>query len=224
MSPRVCDRVYLVGGPDLTDPRDCLVYLVDLGELVLIDCGAGPSWGRLRDRINEAGFDPDQLHTLLLTHGHVDHIGAAAAIREQAGCRLVAHEADAAAIESGDPRTTAASWYGMTLPRVTLDERLVGASADLSFSQGKLEIVHTPGHTPGSVAVLLSTRDGLVLFGQDIHGPFHPDFGSDIAQWRVSMERLLAREPDILCEGHYGVFRGKRAVREFITEQLAAHG
>ena len=41
---QVCPSVFLVGGPDLSDERDCLVYALDLGDIVLVDCGCGPDW------------------------------------------------------------------------------------------------------------------------------------------------------------------------------------
>jgi glyoxylase-like metal-dependent hydrolase (beta-lactamase superfamily II) len=64
----------------------------------------------------------------------------------------------------------------------------------------------------------LLDRDGQrILFGQDIHGPFLPAFGSDIAQWRTSMEMILALKPDILCEGHCGTALDIYFVDRFTT-------
>ena len=62
-----------------------------------------------------------------------------------------------------------------------------------------------------------------ILFGQDIHGPFMPEFNSNIEDWRASMKEVLALRADILCEGHFGVFKGKDAVKQFINGQLRAH-
>jgi len=59
-----------------------------------------------------------------------------------------------------------------------------------------------------------------VLFGQDIHGPFHPDFGSDIEAWRSSMGRLLDLDADVLCEGHFGIYSPADAVRAYINGYL----
>jgi len=221
MHERVCGGVTLVGGAQLTGPGDCLSYAVDVGELVLVDCGLGPGWLRLRENLRGAGHDPDRVHTLLLTHCHADHMGAAAAIVAETRCRVVAHELDAPAIESGDPRMTAAEWYDVELRGVAVDQALRGDEV-LAFSAGELQVVHTPGHTPGSVAVVLDTADGRVLFGQDVHGPFSPAFGSDRAAWRSSMDRLLDLEADILCEGHFGVFQPASEVRGFIEAQIAA--
>lgn len=52
------------------------------------------------------------------------------------------------------------------------------------------------------------------------HGPFSEEFGSELAAWRKSMERLLALEADILCEGHFGVFRPKENVAAYIEHYL----
>ncbi len=52
-------------------------------------------------------------------------------------------------------------------------------------------------------------------------GSFYPAFESDKSQWRLSMQRVLALEADVLCEGHYGIYRPAEAVRQFIEGQLA---
>jgi glyoxylase-like metal-dependent hydrolase (beta-lactamase superfamily II) len=223
MAERLAEGLYLVGGSDLSHEMDCLVYLLDLGDLVLIDCGAGPGWSRIRDGIRDVGHDPDAIHTLLLTHAHVDHIGAATAVVKASGCRVVAHDLDAGAIETGDPARTAASWYHLTLPSLRVDHRVTGDGEVLSFRGGSLQLVHIPGHTPGSLAALVEIGGQRVLFGQDVHGPFDAAFGSDVRAWRRSMETLLALEADVLCEGHFGVFRSRAAVRRFIEGQLRAH-
>jgi glyoxylase-like metal-dependent hydrolase (beta-lactamase superfamily II) len=220
MSSKVCEGVYLVGGSDLSDDRDCLVYLVDLQDLVLVDCGAGPGWPRIRDNIHSAGFDPDKIHTLILTHGHVDHIGAARQIQEETSCRLVAHIEDVPFIESGDPSFTASNWYGIRLKKVKVDKVIAGAGEKLRFTGGDLELIHTPGHTPGSMVALLETGGRRVLFGQDIHGPFDPSFKSDLQAWRKSMQILLDLKVDVLCEGHFGIYQPAESVRSYIKGYL----
>jgi len=216
----ICPGVWRVGGEALTGGDDCLVYLLDLGEPVLIDCGSGRHTQRLLDNITSAGVDPQRLHTLLLTHAHVDHIGAAARLRRLSGCRVVAHSADRAAIESADPVYTVAPLYGIELEPCPVDLAVDGDRL-LEFTAGRLELLHIPGHTAGSLAALFRSEAGTVLFGQDLHGPFSTAFASDLAAWRSSLERLAALEADILCEGHFGVFRPAGRVRQFIEQQLA---
>lgn len=220
----ICDGLWQVGGASMSDERDCLVYALDLGALVLIDCGAGPGWPSIRDEIRAAGLDPDGIHTLLLTHGHVDHIGAAHRIRAEIGCRVVAHAGDLEAIQTGDPVRTASGWYNLSLPGCPVDHVMTGAREALDFPGGALTLIHTPGHTPGSLVALATLEGRKVLFGQDIHGPFHPDFDSDVDLWRRSMETVLGLEADVLCEGHFGVFQPAARVRSFIEGQLREHG
>jgi glyoxylase-like metal-dependent hydrolase (beta-lactamase superfamily II) len=151
-------------------------------------------------------------------------MGAACHIKNETRCRIVAHQGDREVIESGDERRSAANWYDMSLDGVQVDHVVTGPSENLEFPLGTLTLLHTPGHTPGSIVGVVDTDDNhRVLFGQDIHGPFVSIFGSDIDVWRNSMRDLLALSADILCEGHYGVFRGEDAVREFIEEHLGLH-
>ena len=90
----------------------------------------------------------------------------------------------------------------------------------LKFGNEELHCLHTPGHTPGSIAVYLDRAGKRILFGQDIHGPFNKAFGSDIEAWKKSMQTLLALEADILCEGHFGIFQPKNKARAYIERYL----
>ena len=216
---KVTKSVYMVGGPDLTDPRDCLCYLVVGGRFrVLIDCGAGPSAGKILRLVQAAaGLPPTHL---LITHAHIDHAGGAAEIRRLTGCQVVIHQAEANTLSTGDPERSAAHWYGLALEPARPDVTLCGGESIPLGKGQELVIVHTPGHTPGSIAAWCRSGGQRVLFGQDIHGPFAPYFGSDLGQWRRSMQRLLALEADILAEGHYGVFKPAEEVAAFIKNQL----
>lgn len=218
---QIIPGVYLVAGPNISHAEDATSFVIQFAdELVMIDSGLGRSVPVILENIHSIGLDPKQISTLILTHCHIDHIGGAREIREHTGCRIAVHELDADAVETGDASKTAAGWYGRKLSPLTVDHRLSGALESLTFGQETLYYVHTPGHTPGSISVYLD-RGGLrVLFGQDIHGPFHPAFGSDVAMWAQSMQKLLALEADILCEGHFGIFRPKDMVKKYILRYL----
>ncbi|MBI5524556.1 MAG: MBL fold metallo-hydrolase [Desulfarculus sp.] len=219
---RIAEGVHMVGGPDLSDPRDCLCYLVQGPEArVLIDCGAGPSAARILELVGQAGGQPPT--HLLITHAHIDHAGGAAGVRRLSGCQIIIHQDDAPTLAQGDPLRSAAQWYGLKLEPAQAD-LVLGQEHSLDLGGGQaLNILHTPGHTPGSLSAWCQAEGQRVLFGQDIHGPFSPSFGSDLGLWRESMQALLALNCDILAEGHYGVFRPAQEVAAFINKQLGMH-
>jgi glyoxylase-like metal-dependent hydrolase (beta-lactamase superfamily II) len=214
---QIIDGVWLVGGPNISMSEDATVFVIDFsGELIMIDSGAGRSARTLVRNIESAGLDPKKISTVILTHCHIDHIGAAPYFRETFGCKLAAHDLDARAIEEGDPVMTAANWYETDFPATLIDIRFKGDHEILLFGAEELHMLHTPGHTPGSMSIYLDRAGKRVLFGQDIHGPFLPSFKSDVGRWHKSMEKLLALEADILCEGHFGIFQPKEQVRKYI--------
>ena len=222
---RIAPGIYLVAGPEITHAEDATAFVIDFdGELVMVDCGAGRSIERIIANVEQEGLDPAAISTLILTHAHIDHIGAAPALRARLGCRILIHDLDADAVEAGDQVRTAASWYGIAFPPTPVDRRLKGGEELLSFGGETLHCVHTPGHTPGSIAVWLDRGGKRVLFGQDIHGPFLPDFASDIGRWRDSMEKLLTLKADILCEGHFGIFQPADRAEAYIRKYLSQYG
>jgi glyoxylase-like metal-dependent hydrolase (beta-lactamase superfamily II) len=224
-SQEVVPGVFVVGGPDLTGPADCLVYAVDGGtEAALIDCGAGKSAREILANLERVGLGGKPLSTLILTHCHVDHIGGLAYIVRERSPKVVCHAWDLDAIQTGDPKRTASSWYGVRLPAIRVDHVLRADEEFILVGQARLRCLHTPGHTPGSISVLWESDSGKILFGQDIHGPFMGDFGSDIERWAASMGKLLDLRPDVLCEGHYGIFQPWKEVERFIRDHLRQHG
>lgn len=217
--------VYLVGGPEFTHPSDCLIYAVDGGtEVALVDCGAGKGVGKITANMEKLGLGNKPIGAVFLTHCHVDHIGGLGGILERVHPKVICHKGDLEAIETGDPKRTASSWYGVRLPKVKVESVLQGEQERVQVGSADLLCIHTPGHTPGSISILWETAQGKVLFGQDIHGPFMRDFGSDLTKWASSMRKLLAFRPDVLCEGHFGVFQPAREVERFIIEQMRLHG
>jgi len=222
---KICKGVWQVGGSPLTGGGDCLAYLVESGEgsAVLVDAGVGPGFAHILDNAMSAGFQPSGISHLVLTHCHIDHAGGAHRFKELVGGRIIAHSLDCDAIEGRRPELTAASWYGVDYAPVQVDLKLEPGDTQVDINGTKFTFLDTPGHTPGSVSVVVEKDGKKVLFAQDVHGPFQDDWGSSIPQWRESMRKLLALEADILCEGHFGVFVGKDEVRRFIEGYLGQY-
>ncbi|MBP8645316.1 MAG: MBL fold metallo-hydrolase [Syntrophobacteraceae bacterium] len=219
---RITDEIFQVGGDHLSSPEDAAVYLISYGNhAALIDAGCGYAQSRILANILRCGVSFSQVEILFLTHCHFDHAGGAEALREAIGCRIAAHEIEAPYLESGDDEVTAASWYGSTMMPVRIDIKLRGPRQTFTLGHGTLEAVHAPGHSPGSVVYLTESQGLKVLFAQDVHGPLDSSLLSNYRDYQESLRLLLSLEADILCEGHYGVYRGKERVADFIRGFLS---
>jgi len=159
---RVWKEVYAIGGPELTHPYDCCVYLV--GELVLIDSGAGESFDLLVDNIQSLGFKPEKLRAVIATHAHIDHIGALYRFREEFGVQVIAHELEVKAIETG--RGTGAEFYGVPYEPCKVDIKLGILEEVLQYGGYELKVIHIPGHTPGSVAVYVDMEKRILFWAR----------------------------------------------------------
>jgi glyoxylase-like metal-dependent hydrolase (beta-lactamase superfamily II) len=216
--------IFIVGGPDITDGRDGCVYLLNLGELILIDTGAGWSVDKIIHNVQSLGFDWKNLSKILLTHCHIDHIGGAPEIKRRFGSKIYAHHLDAPPIESGDPILTAANWYQTTFPPTPVDVKFDHEKETLHIGGQKVICLHTPGHTPGSICIYLDKDGKRILFAQDLHGPILKEFGSNFEDYGRSTKKLLDLDADILCEGHFGIYKTKKDVKNYILFYRRQYG
>ena len=213
----IVKNVYHVGD------SGCSVFLIDTQSedgLVLIDCGMSLN---MIKKINKHDLNPMDIHHCIITHFHIDHIAACADLKNfNKQVKFYSHDLDADAIEEhGHDRETAANWYGVKYIPIKLERRLKGDHTVLNFGSHDFECIHIPGHTPGSIAILLKLKEPNVkiLFGQDLHGPIIPGI-SDYNDYQKSLKLLLELKADILCEGHYGVFQGVERVQEYINRYI----
>jgi len=219
---QVSRNVWQVGGSGLTAPEDAAIYLVRFGNAAaLIDAGCGGGVQRLCSQVARVIPKQVAITHLFLTHCHFDHSGGAEEVRMRYGCKVVAHRLDAVFLEKGDRNVTAAAWYGQRMAPLHVDHQIEGARELIPVGSGEIAAFHCPGHSPGSVVYVADIDSQRVLFGQDIHGPLHPDLLSDSSDYIRSLGFILELNADILCEGHFGVFRGREQVRKFIESYMA---
>jgi glyoxylase-like metal-dependent hydrolase (beta-lactamase superfamily II) len=104
---------------------------------------------------------------ILNTHTHIDHVGANEALKEATGARLMLHEAD---LPLYDNLRVQSEWMGGALPppvRATVDEHV--HQGDRVTAGGVVaQVLHTPGHTPGSLCFHVEGEEGLLLSGDTL--------------------------------------------------------
>ncbi len=217
----VLRNVYCIGGSELSAPEDGSVYLLENdGELCLVDSGCGPSVDIILRHIEQLGFDPQNISRIIVTHCHIDHSGGLAALKKRFNPEVLAHVLDADAIEGKAPEKVAADFYGIPYHPVEIDTVVEGEQEIIYLGEQKIVLQHAPGHTPGSMVAWGDFPEGRLLFGQDLHGPLHPQWGSDRKTWKASLAQLLELKADILAEGHFGIIAPAKNVERFIKRFL----
>ena len=162
--------------------------------LILIDAGVTGSEELIFSHLQRSGRRPEEISSLILTHSHPDHIGAARAIREATGCTIAAHGAARAWIEDTDRqnRERPVPGFSRLVAGPVAVDRILEDGDILELGDGlTLEVIHTPGHSPGSLSLLL--RPGMALFSGDaIPVPGDLPIYDDPRASLNSIERLMA--------------------------------
>lgn len=158
--------------------ENCYFVSDENGETAVID--PGDEADRLLGLLQSGGLTP---RCILLTHGHFDHVGAAAALAERYHCPVYLHEAD---------RTLPARLTGGPLPQT----RALHEGDELAVGALRFRVLETPGHSAGSVSLLCGDAlfSGDTIFAGGSWGRTDFPGGSEPAL-RTSLRRLAALPP-----------------------------
>jgi hydroxyacylglutathione hydrolase len=150
--------------------RFVYAYLIYGTELCLIDAGVLSSDKVIIDYIKETGRDPEEISLLIQTHSHPDHIGGSKAIQNASGCKIAAHRDAVPWIEDVELQSrTRPSPYFFSLVKESLKvDRVLRDGDRVELSDGQvLQVIHTPGHSKGSLSLLLE-QEGALFSGDAI--------------------------------------------------------
>jgi hydroxyacylglutathione hydrolase len=186
-------------------------------DMILIDTGRRYRWGTLQNRIENLRFRGNP-RALVLTHTHFDHAENAARLKEAYPLKLIVHESEMSYLRTGNSPLP----NGAILPTFWLMlfvKRLVqprfeyrGVQADI-LVDGRLDlepfgfeayILHTPGHSPGSMSIII--EDKIALVGDTLSGIFPgsvlPPYADDLPLMVDSWRKLLETPCERFLAGH----------------------
>jgi glyoxylase-like metal-dependent hydrolase (beta-lactamase superfamily II) len=205
-------------------------YLIqESGKLVLVDAGAPKDWALFTEAVQTLGKVAGDLDAVLLTHAHTDHTGFAEQARATAGARVWIHEDDVEMARTGkvgprDGRQSAyllrgAFWRTALILGMRGGAKIIPIREVSQFGDGEVldvpgspRVVHAPGHTGGSAAILLEERG--VLFTGDVlctHNAYTGRAGpqimpsglnADTPQALASLDNLTGIKAGVLLPGH----------------------
>jgi glyoxylase-like metal-dependent hydrolase (beta-lactamase superfamily II) len=192
-------------------------FLIEADDgLVLIDAGFPAKQEAVFGAIRALGHSLSELNHLIFTHSHPDHIGSAAAIVRKTGARTYMHPLDIPIAESGGPFRPMSPAPGL-LRQVMCklffhpDERVEPVAIDQPLTAGEIlpvaggfDVIHTPGHCAGQVALLW--HPGRMLFAGDVcmnlMGLADPVGFENLNDGRASQRKLVNLSFDAAGFGH----------------------
>jgi hydroxyacylglutathione hydrolase len=201
-------------------------YLVKAGEVfVLIDTGFSNRRANLEKELTSAGCKPGNLKLIVLTHGDIDHAGNSAYLRAKYWAKIAIHRGESKVVQRGDMLLSRRT--RPLLARIALSLFMLGKSDrfepdiyvddgyDLSGYGFDAQVLHVPGHSQGSIAVL--TKGGDLFCGDllvNTQKPAKNSLVDDAAELNASVKRLRSLRIKTVYPGH-----GKPFPMEMLTNE-----
>ena len=194
-------------------------YLMISGsKMLLIDTGISGNQNKIINFVKRLGKNPSDIQYVILTHADIDHIGSAAAIKKMTGARVAIHARDSPILAGRQGFKIIKGFPGALLKMMTPLMRYTPVEADILLENGleigDCKIIHTPGHSPGSIC--LYRRPDVIFVGDALRSNSKGylklpsgQFSADISQANASLITLSELEFDILLTGHGAPVIGK---------------
>lgn len=196
-------------------------YILKEQGTIMIDGGSPKQAKAFSKALENVSVKPEEVQLIVLTHGHWDHIGSAKEIKEITGAKIAIHHREKEWLEKSlKPMPPGVTTWGhifgriikvflplMRIPPTEVDVVLGDEEVSLAEYGITGKVVHTPGHSSGSVSVLLETGDAFVGDMAMNKFPLRPSpglpiFAEDWEQLMESWKRLLAQGVKTIYPSH----------------------
>jgi glyoxylase-like metal-dependent hydrolase (beta-lactamase superfamily II) len=198
---KIADSIYF----NVARSFDSNISFIQSGEHhVLVDTGTGMNYQALDKDLQTLGSSLSQITDIVLTHSHIDHIGGVIPIVEQGSPKIHLHKEEGDPINSGDMSQTLSDTFGVDLPPLKIEGLLEDGSV-LEFGDIKMQVYHTPGHSLGSICLMIMDT-GILITGDTLFpgGSFgRTDFPTGSERDLVeSLRKISEMEFEIGLPGH----------------------
>ncbi|MEM7314415.1 MAG: MBL fold metallo-hydrolase, partial [Planctomycetota bacterium] len=208
-------------------------FLVIGDRPILVDSGSPGECEVIEQTMRKTGVDPGDIALVFLTHVHGDHAGSAAEFARRFDCPVAFHAGDQPIMDRGsNGKLVGIGLRGKMLEPFFLDGEFEQADRDVELVEGQRldefgiagKVIGTPGHTAGSVTLLLDNGDAIVgdaLMGGYLGGklfssrPMLPYFCEDIDQVHDSIQNIIESVTGQIYVGHGGPLTSKAVERRF---------
>ncbi len=207
-------------------------YLVKDKQSILVDTGAPNEADKILAAVQKAGVNTKDISLILHTHGHFDHAGSTAELKRRLGVPTAIHTNDAFMLREGrngeiKPRNFEARIIKVVVPNSfepSEPDIIIKEEVSLSEFGVNGKIIFTPGHTKGSISVLLGNNEAVIgdvmmggWLGGEIFGS-HPNyhyFIDDLGQIHASIKKILSYKPSKVYVGHGGPLKSENVIERF---------
>ncbi|MBK8882122.1 MAG: MBL fold metallo-hydrolase [Bacteroidales bacterium] len=218
--------------------RSNVFLLTNGSENILIDTSPANKWNKLEKKIRDNKID--RIDYLILTHSHFDHAGNAGKIKNKFGCPIILHYAEDYYLQTGDictPKGTnafsrfivnnfALKFSNRLKCDPCLSDILIDKKLDLKIFGFDAYIMHTPGHSPGSLSIIVD--DEIAIVGDTMFGFFpggvFPPYANNISQLINSWGLLLETNSRIFLPSHGGSKTRSQLLRSYNTRRTNLSG
>jgi hydroxyacylglutathione hydrolase len=159
---------------------------------------------------------------IVATHAHIDHVGGLAELKRMTGGKTMLHEAD---LELYHGLEEQAQWLGVATPQITSIDAYLTDGGRVEFGACGIDVIHTPGHSPGSVTFVGAGATPLILSGDTLFAGsigrtdlWGGSYDAIIASIRSRLLTLPDDSPVICGHGPMTTIGHERTTNPFLTE------